>query len=109
MSFPEKPTTKIDINEFGILEYLKYIPILIEQNNELLKKIEYIENSLINKLDFSKRCDVRSFLEVSESTLSNMMNDGRLKQGIHYTKTIKGRKTKIIFHEDAIVKYKGNK
>lgn len=54
-------TNHIGINEFGILEYLKYIPILIEQNNELLKKIEYIENSLINKLDFSKRCDVRSF------------------------------------------------
>ena len=33
MSANEKPTTKIDINEFGILEYLKYIPILIEQNN----------------------------------------------------------------------------
>lgn len=109
MSNPEKPNTKIVVNEFGILEYLKYIPQLIEQNNELLKKLEYIENSLIQKLDFSKRSDVRKFLEVSESTLSIMMNDGRLKQGVHFTKTIKGRKTKIIFHEDAIVKYKGNK
>jgi hypothetical protein len=35
-----------------------------------------------------------------------MMKDGRLKRGVHYTKTIKSNRTKIVFIESAIKELK---
>lgn len=106
MSNLEKPNTKIIVNEFGILEYLKYIPQLIEQNNELLEKVRLLEDKLIPKYDLTKREGVKQYLEICETTLNKMMNDGRLKQEIHFKKEIKGSRTKITFIESAILDFK---
>ena len=73
---------------------------------ELKKDVDILKNELIQSLDLSKRNDVRKYLNISESTLMNMMNDGRLKIGKHYTKDIKGSKPKITFIESAIIDFK---
>ena len=37
-------------------------------------------------MDLTTRKNVKKYLEISESTLINMMKDGRLKQGKHFKK-----------------------
>lgn len=106
MSLYEKPNTPIVKSEFGILEYLKYIPMLVEQNIELLEKVRLLEDKLIPKYDLTKREGVKQYLEICETTLNKMMNDGRLKQEIHFKKEIKGSRTKITFIESAILDFK---
>ncbi len=75
----------------------------------LLNKMDLIEKVLVIPFNLSKRNDVRKYLNISESTLMNMMNDGRLKRGKHYIKEIKGNKSKITFIENAIIDFKENK
>ena len=87
---------------------LELIPKLLEHLNTLNIKILNIENELIKKLDLSKRDGVKKFLDISDSTLYQMMNDGRFKQGVHYRKTLKGKRVNIIFVESAIVRFKEN-
>ena len=57
-------------------------------------------------MDLTTRKNVKKYLEISESTLINMMKDGRFKQNIHYTKQINGNKVMITFVEDGILAYK---
>ena len=73
---------------------------------DLKDDVELLKKELIQSLDLTKRNDVRKYLNISESTLMNMMNDGRLKRGKHYTKDIKGSKPKITFIESAIIDFK---
>ena len=87
---------------------LELIPKLLEHLNTLNLKILNIENELIKKLDLSKRDGVKKYLNISDSTLYQMMNDGRFKQGVHYRKTLKGKRVNIIFVESAIVRFKEN-
>lgn len=87
---------------------LELIPKLLEHLNTLNIKIEKIENELIQKIDLSKRAGVKKFLNISDSTLYQMMNDGRLKQGVHFKKAINGKRVNIIFVESAIVRFKEN-
>lgn len=87
---------------------LELIPKLLEHLNTLNIKILNIENELIKKLDLTKRNGVKKFLDISDSTLYKMINDGRLKQGVHYKKTLKGKRVNIIFVESAIVNFKEN-
>ena len=37
---------------------------------------------------------------------TSVMKDGRFKQGVHFTKAIKGKKIRITFVEDAILDFK---
>ncbi len=87
---------------------LELIPKLLEHLNTLNIRILNIENELIKKLDLSKRDGVKKFLDISDCTLYQMMNDGRFKQGVHYKKTLKGKRVNIIFVESAIVRFKEN-
>lgn len=87
---------------------LELIPKLLEHLNTLNTRILNIENELIKKLDLTKRDGVKKFLNISDSTLYQMMNDGRFKHGVHYKKTIKGKRVNIIFVESAIVRFKEN-
>lgn len=87
---------------------LELIPKLLEHLNTLNIRILKIENALIKKLDLTKRDGVKKFLDISDSTLYQMMNDGRLRQGTHYRKTINGKRVNIIFVESAIVDFKEN-
>lgn len=85
---------------------LEHIPKLLNYLEEIKTKIEKLEKNLIPKLDLSKSGQVAKYLDISISTLNNMLNDGRFKEGIHFTKTFKNKRYKIIFIESAIVKYK---
>lgn len=57
-------------------------------------------------MDLTTRKNVKKYLEISESTLVNMMKDGRLKQGKHFIKDFKNNRFKIIFVESAIKEFK---
>ena len=87
-------------------ENLNKIIDILEKLDSLNSKILNIENRLAPKLDLTKRDGVKKYLDISDSTLYQMMNDGRLKQNIHYKKIIKGKRVNIIFVESAIVGFK---
>ena len=87
-------------------ENLDKIIDILEKLDSLNSKILNIENRLAPKLDLTKRDGVKKYLDISDSTLYQMMNDGRLKQNIHYKKIIKGKRVNIIFVESAIVGFK---
>lgn len=87
-------------------ENLDKIIDILEKLDLLNSKILNIENRLAPKLDLTKRDGVKKYLDISDSTLYQMMNDGRLKQNIHYKKTINGKRVNIIFVESAIVGFK---
>ena len=87
-------------------ENLDKIIDILEKLDSLNSKILNIENKLTPKLDLTKRDGVKKYLDISDSTLYQMMNDGRLKQNIHYKKIIKGKRVNIIFVESAIVGFK---
>ena len=89
-------------------ENLNKIVDILEKLDSLNSKILNIENRLAPKLDLTKRDGVKKYLDISDSTLYQMMNDGRLKQGVHYKKTLKGKRVNIIFVESAIVNFKEN-
>ena len=89
-------------------ENLNKIDTILEALNLLNSKILNLENKLVPKLDLTKRDGVKKFLDISDSTLYKMINDGRLKQGVHYKKTLKGKRVNIIFVESAIVDFKEN-
>jgi hypothetical protein len=90
-------------------ENLEQIPMLLNYLEDIKIKVEKLEKDLVPKLDLTKRSGVKKYLNVSDSTLHVMMNDGRLKQGIHYNKTLNGNRVKIIFVESAIVNFKEKK
>ncbi len=90
-------------------ELLEKIPQVLEELQTLKQILSHMENKLIPKLDLTKRADVKSYLGVSESTLVIMMQDGRLKEGVHFTKELKGKKPKITFVESAIIRFKESK
>ena len=89
-------------------ENLNKIVDILEKLDSLNSKILNIENRLAPKLDLTKRDGVKKYLDISDSTLYQMMNDGRLKQNIHYKKTINGKRVNITFVESAIVGFKEN-
>lgn len=91
---------------YKAFENLELIPQLLEKILNLEKKILHLEENLIIPLDLTTRKNVKNFLNISESTLNNMFKDGRLKQGKHYTKSIKLNRTKIVFIESAIKELK---
>lgn len=89
-------------------ENLNKIVDILEKLDSLNLKVLNIENRLAPKLDLTKRDGVKKYLDISDSTLYQMMNDGRLKQNIHYKKTINGKRVNITFVESAIVGFKEN-
>ena len=89
-------------------ENLKKIDTILEALDLLNSKILNLENRLVPKLDLTKRDGVKKFLDISDSTLYKMINDGRLKQGEKKKKTLKGKRVNIIFVESAIVNFKEN-
>lgn len=84
------------------------INIATKEDIDLLNKRFDMLFALINpRVDLTVRKGVREYLGITDSTLSVMMNDGRLKQGVHFTKELKGKKSKITFVESAIRELKG--
>ncbi|MGA1939446.1 hypothetical protein [Arcobacter sp. YIC-310] len=95
--------------DYKAFENLEHIPILLTYLEELKIKIERLEKELVPKLDLTKRSGVKKYLNISDSTLYQMMSDGRLKQNVHYKKTLKGKRVNIVFEKREIVKFKENK
>ena len=89
-------------------ENLNKIIDILEKLDSLNSKILNIENRLAPKLDLTKRDGVKKNLNSSDVTISNYINNGTFKQGIHYNKFIKGKRIKITFVEDAILDFKEN-
>lgn len=80
-------------------ENLDLIPELYKLIVKLSKDIEVLKSY---KPNLTKATEVYNFLDISKTTLYDLINKGSLKENIHYSK----RNGKIIFIEDAIVKYK---
>lgn len=91
---------------YKAFENLELIPQLLEKIQFLEKKISLLEFNLIKPLDLTVRRNVKQYLNISESTLINMMKDGRLKEGKHFVKSLKGNKAKIVFIESTIKEFK---
>lgn len=87
------------------LEHLDLLPQMMEEIKNIKKELQILKQSI--QIDLTKRSGVKQYLNISDSTISVMMKDGRLKQNIHYIKEIKGNKTKITFIESAIKNLKG--
>ena len=94
---------------YKAFENLELIPQLLEKISILEIKLQHLEENLITPLDLTTRKNVKEYLNISESTLNNMFKDGRLKQGKHFIKSLKGNKAKITFIESAIKEFKENK
>ena len=88
---------------------LSLIPKLLEKIELLEQEIKVIKNSVVPELDLTKRADIKKYLDVTDSTISRYIDNGTFKRGIHYTKTINGKKVKISFIESAIKSFKENK
>lgn len=92
--------------DYKAFENLELIPKLLEKVLFLEEKIKLLESNLIKPLELTTRKNVKKYLEISESTLINMMKDGRLKQGKHFTREFKNNRFKIVFIESAIKELK---
>ena len=74
-----------NIKQFNLNSFdnLNLIPQLLEKLTMLEDKLLYLEKNLIVPLDLTTRKNVKQFLNISDSTLNNMIKDGRLKKNIH--------------------------
>ena len=86
------------------LKNLDLIPQLLQELKELKQEISNITN--INKPKLTTHTKVAKYLNVSVMTIYNMVDDGRLKENIHFKKQMLRNKVKIVFVESAIIKYK---
>ena len=90
-------------------ESLSLIPQLLKKMEALERELKEIKKEVVPELDLTKRNGVLKYLGISNSTLSLMMKDGRLKEGVHFKKVLNGKCVKLIFTSSAIVKYKESK
>uniref|UniRef100_UPI00404737F4 helix-turn-helix domain-containing protein n=1 Tax=Aliarcobacter sp. TaxID=2321116 RepID=UPI00404737F4 len=86
-------------------ENLDLIPNILNQLQQLTNEIAQLKSQK-KKIDLTKLTNVSKYLNVSKTTIYNMIDDGRFKQNIHYKKHINNNSVKIIFVESAIIKYK---
>lgn len=96
-----------NINKFNLdtFQNLALIPELLEKLNMLHDKLLHLEKNLIVPLDLTTRKNVKKYLDISESTLNNMINDGRLKKNIHYVTVIKNGRVRFVFKHNAIKEF----
>ena len=91
---------------YKAFENLELIPQLLEKISILEIKLQHLEENLITPLDLTNRKNVKQYLNISDSTINNMLKDGRFKQGVHYQKVIKKNRVRIIFNHNAIKEFK---
>ncbi len=85
------------------LTNLELIPQLLKEVKELKQELSNYTNK--NKPKLTTLTNVAKFLNVSKMTIYNMLEDGRLKENIHFKKQMLKNKVKIVFVESAIIKY----
>lgn len=86
------------------LKNLDLIPQLLQELKELKQEVSNYTNK--NKPKLTTHTSVAKYLNVSVMTIYNMLEDGRLKENIHFKKQMLRNKVKIVFVESAIIKYK---
>lgn len=94
-------------SELGILEYLKYIPKLLEKIEALEKEIASIKDAVVPELDLTRASGVIKYLNISKSTLDRKIREGELKKGVHFIQNGIGENRRYI--PTAIQEYKKNK
>ncbi len=94
-------------SNFSVFENLAIIPELMEEIKAMRLEIKELKKTNIRPIDLTKSSGVKKYLEISQSTLNRMIEDGRLKDGIHYTKEIIKNRVNITYVENAIITYKG--
>ena len=92
--------------DFSVLEL---IPKLVEQMQKLQNEVTELNQNLAPKYDLTRQSGVLKFLDVSESTLAKYRATGELREGYHYHKELKQRKTIITYVSGAIEEYKREK
>ncbi len=85
------------------LTNLELIPQLLKEVKELKQELSNYTNK--NKPKLTTLTNVAKYLNVSKMTIYNMLDDGRLKENIHFKKQMLKNKVKIVFVESAIIKY----
>lgn len=85
------------------LTNLDLIPQLLQELKELKEEISNYTNK--NKPKLTTFTSVAKYLKVSNMTVYNMVEDGRLKENIHFKKQMLKNKVKIVFVESAIIKF----
>ncbi len=93
----------VDLNDISL------IPRILKNLELLSIEISEIKQQLKPKYDLRKRGDILKYLEISESTLSKYIKEGKLKQGYHYHRELKQSKSIIIFVSGAIEEFKKEK
>lgn len=88
------------------LKNLDLIPLLLKEIKELKQDVLNIQNK--NKHNLTKLQNVAKYLQVSKTTVSNYIKDGRFKENVHYKKTIVNKMVKYNFVESAIIQFKEN-
>lgn len=93
---------------YEAFENLNLIPTILQQIEKLNIELHELKKSQKStSYNLSTRKGVREYLNVTDCTINNMINDGRLKQGVHYIKILNGKRAKITFVESAIKEFKG--
>jgi predicted DNA-binding transcriptional regulator AlpA len=77
---------------------------ILEKLEELKKDVEILKFEKESK-KFTNIKEVTDYLNISKTTLYNMIKDNRLKESVHYIKSNKKRYN-ITFIESAIIDYK---
>ncbi len=89
---------------------LELIPKIFNELQLIQLELSHIKAIYkVSAPNLKTRKGVKEYLNISDGTINNMMQDGRFKQGVHYTKVINKFRAKIIFIESAIIRYKENK
>ncbi|MFY4859060.1 hypothetical protein ACOTVM_00745 [Aliarcobacter butzleri] len=88
---------------------LDLIPKMLEKMEEMQTELTELRQQLKPKYDLTKRADVMTYLNISESTLDRHIRMGVFKQGYHYHREIKNNKSIIIYVSSAIEEFKAIK
>ena len=92
--------------DFSVLELL---PKMAKQMEEMQKEIIELRQQIKPEYDLTRQSGVLRFLDISESTLSKYRATGELREGYHYHKELKQRKTIITYVSGAIEEFKKEK
>ncbi|WP_419677502.1 hypothetical protein ACN2EN_07000 [Aliarcobacter lanthieri] len=88
---------------------INLIPKVLEEMQNLKKDIHELKQHLKPEYDLSRRNGVMKYLNISDSTISKYIKEGTFKEGYHYYREIKGRKSIIKYVSGAIEEFKKDK
>ena len=89
---------------------LELIPKILHELQSLKTELDNLKSiHKISTPSLTTRKGVKEYLNISDGTLHNMINDGRFRQGIHFIKSLNKKRAKIVFIESAIINYRESK